>query len=29
MSKQTITVVDAPVITLTDDEKAGDVLLKF
>jgi hypothetical protein len=29
MNKQTITVVDAPVIKLTDGEKAGDVLLKF
>ena len=28
-NKQTITVVDAPVVTLAEDEKAGDVLLKF
>lgn len=29
INKQIITVVDAPVITLSEDEKAGDVLLKF
>jgi len=29
MSITTITVVDAPEITLADDEKAGDALLKF
>jgi len=27
--KQMITVVDAPIISLADDERAGDVLLKF
>ena len=29
MKSTTITVVDAPEITLADDEKAGDALLKF
>jgi len=29
MNKQIITVVDAPEVTLNDDEKAGDALLKF
>lgn len=29
INKQIITVVDAPVIALAEDEKAGDVLLKF
>ena len=29
MNKQIITVVDAPEISLAEDEKAGDVLLKF
>ena len=29
MEKQIITVVDAPDVTLSDDEKAGEALLKF
>lgn len=29
MNKETIVIVDAPEVSLTDDEKAGDVLLKF
>ena len=29
MNKTTIVVVDAPEVSLTEDEKAGDVLLKF
>jgi len=29
MNKQIITVVDAPEVTLTEDDKAGDALLKF
>jgi len=29
MSKKIVTIVDAPVVTLNDDDKAGDALLKF